>query len=142
MPVELMGGVTGSCYCRAIEFKIEFPTEFCSHCHCESCRKSHGAPFVTWSSVPLKQFSIVKGRDKLKIYNSSPKVRWEFCGECGSSLFYEHEDAPGRIYFTLSHLDGPLDQRPRAHYSYEERVDWFHVNDTLPKFREKTDQQI
>ncbi|MGZ3775580.1 MAG: GFA family protein [Pseudobdellovibrionaceae bacterium] len=43
-----MSSVTGHCYCKKISFEIQFPTEFISHCHCESCRTSHGYPFLTW----------------------------------------------------------------------------------------------
>lgn len=137
-----MNSVKGHCYCRAIQFEVEFPTEFCSHCHCESCRTSHGSAFVTWAGVTRKQFKFLSGESKVKKYESSPGVKWGFCSECGTSLLYDHDEFPEKTYFTVANLSGPLDRKPDAHVSFEERVQWLHVNDGLPRFKEKSDERI
>lgn len=134
--------VQGSCYCKKVRFEISFPTIFCSHCHCESCRRTHGAAFVTWTGVPITQFKYLSGKENIKKYVSSSEVRWCFCDNCGSSLLYEHAGSPDKIYMTLANLEGPIDQQPEGHVSYEEHVDWFVVGDSLPKFREKSSEEI
>lgn len=134
--------VLGHCFCQAVKFEIRFPTDFVSHCHCESCRRSHGAAFVTWTGVPLKQFKYLKGQDRLRRYQSSPGVRWIFCENCGTSLLYELAGSPDKIYMTVANLNGALDRLPEGHVSYEEHVPWLKIADGLPKFREKSNEQI
>lgn len=137
-----MKSVRGQCFCKAIQFEIQFPTEFASHCHCESCRTSHGSAFVSWGGVARKQFNYISGEDRLKRYKSSSQVNWCFCINCGTSLIYEHEAYPDKIYFTLANLLGPLDRKPDSHVSFEEKVPWFHPGDDLPRYREKSDERI
>lgn len=134
--------IPGGCFCGAVRFEIETPTDFCSHCHCESCRRSHGAAFVTWTGVPLAQYRLLRGSEKIRKYESSPGVRWCFCADCGTSLLYEHAGVPNRIYMTVANLDEPLDQEPEGHVSYEEKVAWLRVHDGLPKYRGKSDQRM
>lgn len=39
----------GRCACGRVRFVARFPSRFNAHCHCESCRRAHGAAFVTWA---------------------------------------------------------------------------------------------
>lgn len=130
--------IPGSCLCGASRFQLFPPTEYCSHCHCRSCRKSHGAAFVTWTSVPEAQLQ-VQGAD-LSTYQSSPDVTWLFCRLCGSQLFYRHKKRPGRVDVNVACLDGPLDRAPDRHVSFEEHVPWLEGSGDLPKYVGKTDQ--
>lgn len=131
--------LTGSCFCGDIRFRLTPPTEFVSHCHCQSCRRSHGAPLVTWTAVPLERFELLSGQPRS--YESSPGIAWEFCPRCGSSLFYRSAQSAGKIYAVVANLDD-LDQQPDCHVSFEEAVPWLDVGDTLPKFFGKTDTQL
>lgn len=137
-----MSGVEGSCFCGAIQFALDFPTEFVSHCHCESCRKSHGSAFVTWTGVPSSQFRFLAGRNLLSTYSSSPQVKWGFCSKCGTSFYYTHDGAPEKTYVTVASLRGSLDRQADAHVSFEERVHWLEVNDELPRYRGKGEEKI
>lgn len=125
--------VLGQCYCGAVRFELGFPTQMFSHCHCEDCRRTHGAPFVTWTSVPRSRFKLLSGESKLRKYESHPGIRWGFCGECGTSLLYDCDDAPDSVYATVANLTGPLDRTPEVHYSFEEKVPWLDVADAVPK---------
>jgi catechol 2,3-dioxygenase-like lactoylglutathione lyase family enzyme len=132
--------VQGKCYCGAIRFELMLPTLSCSHCHCEDCRRSHGAAFVTWTDVPRSQFRLLAGEERLRKFESHPGVRWGFCGECGTSFYYDCDDAPEKIYVTLASLEGALDRRPDRHYSFEEKAVWLEVRDSLPKVLGKGDE--
>jgi hypothetical protein len=132
--------VRGQCYCEAIRFELAFPTLSCSHCHCEDCRRSHGAAFVTWTDVPKSQITFLTGEDKIRKYESHPGVRWGFCSNCGTSLLYDCDDAPDKVYVTVASLCGPLDREPECHFSVEEKAPWIDTKDSLPKFLGKTNQ--
>lgn len=129
----------GRCYCGDVRFEVDPPTDFVSHCHCESCRLSHGAPLVTWTCVPDAQFRFTSGEPTIRWYRSSDVIEWGFCSRCGSSMLYRaigdgHSEAkPGQMYVTVASLPGGPDRAPRAHVSYEERVPWLTSPDGLPK---------
>ena len=51
--------LTGQCLCGTIQFAVDGPDKGCAHCHCESCRRAHGAPMVTWVVMADAGFEIV-----------------------------------------------------------------------------------
>jgi hypothetical protein len=139
--------IAGQCLCGAIRFELTPPLGPLSHCHCESCRLSRGAAFVTWTSVPASRFVIRNG--DISWYRSSPGIRWGFCANCGSSMVYiadrdGHPDAPrlGHVYVSVGSLTSSVMETPVAHVSYEERVPWYQATDSLPKYRGKTSERI
>ena len=134
--------IRGRCHCHKVKFEIVPPTDFCSHCHCESCRRIHGAGFVTWTSVPEAQLKINLGEDLLKEYYSSPQSVWISCSHCSSPLFQKTGNSPGKTYIAVSSLIDPLDRKPDSHVSFEERVDWITVNDGLSQYKEKSSDRI
>ncbi len=134
--------IRGRCHCNQVAFEVSPPTDFCSHCHCESCRRIHGAGFVTWTSVPESQLTMNSGKDLLKEYHSSPTSVWISCSHCSSPLFQKTENSPGKTYIALSSLIDPLDRIPECHVSFEERVSWIIVNDGLPQHKEKSSDKI
>jgi hypothetical protein len=136
---------TGRCLCGRIRFRITLPTDFVSHCHCRSCQRSHGAPFVTWTGVPNERFEYLSGEDDLRWYRSSECILWGFCSVCGSPLLYRadregHHESPklDRMYISAACLDH-LDRPPGAHVSFEERSMLLEDLTEIPRFRGKGD---
>lgn len=130
--------VSGSCLCGSVRFGVRLPSLFCAHCHCSLCRRSHGAGFVTWIGVPHEALSIDAGADDLVRHASSSHGTRSFCGRCGSSLFCESTRHPERIDIVLANLDGPIDLEPQLHCYFDDRADWVHVEDALPKLGGET----
>lgn len=134
--------ILGRCHCQKVIFEVTKPTDFCSHCHCESCRRTHGAAFVTWTSVPNQQLEIVAGQELVKEYESSPGIKWKSCGNCFSPLFQTTYKTPDRTYITVASLVGELDRLPDSHVSFEEHVKWININDGLPQHKEKASERL
>lgn len=134
--------IEGHCFCQKIRFKLFPPTDFCSHCHCESCRRSHGSAFVTWTSVPNDQLEITLGKDLIKSYESSPGIEWLSCQNCATPLFQTTRYSPGRTYVGVANLSSPLDREPDSHVSFEEHVPWLKINDGLPQYKEKASDRL
>jgi hypothetical protein len=136
--------IAGRCLCGAVQFELLPPTDFLSICHCQSCRLSHGAPFVAWTSVPLDRFSFRTGEERVRWYRSSKWIRWGSCDVCGSPLLYRadevgHPDSPklDRMYVSAGSLVTPLDREVETHESFEEHVPWYTPADGLPRHRGK-----
>ena len=131
----------GQCFCGAVGFELITPTDFCSHCHCSSCRRLSGAAFVTWTSAPEERFKFVRGEANVKWFASSTSVQWGSCRDCSSTLLYRTTDS-ARVYVTVASLRDPLDREPSSHVSFEEHVPWFSPGDALPRHLGKSDEQL
>jgi hypothetical protein len=88
---------------------------------------------VTWFGVARSSFQLITGAEALKWHQSSPAARRAFCGQCGSSLFFEGERWPDEIHITRASIAGPIDRKPSAHVFFDGRVGWIDVHDGLRK---------
>jgi hypothetical protein len=126
--------VGGSCHCGAVRFRIRFPTRFFAHCHCDDCRRAHGAAFVSWVGVPETQLELDAGAaEHLVRYDSSPAASRQFCRRCGTTLTFAGERWPNEIHVVAASLHGPIDREPQAHTYFDRAVDWVHLADDLPR---------
>jgi hypothetical protein len=121
---EEPGSARGRCHCGAVRFVATFPSRFCAHCHCESCRRAHGAAFVTWVGFRSEQVSVTQGGELVRTHESSPGTFRRFCGACGTKLFFESSKWPGETHVTLAAFDDPVDRAPTAHAFASEHVAW------------------
>ena len=123
----------GSCLCGAVRFGAELPSKWVAHCHCDSCRRAHGAPLVTWAGFPSGQFSLDPESLSPTWYESSPGARRGFCPRCGSPMFFHSTRWPGEMHIARALFTDALDREPKAHVFYESHVPWLQVNDDVPK---------
>ena len=114
----------GRCMCGRVRFVARFPSRFCAHCHCESCRRSHSAGFVTWIGFLSPQVTVESGAGDLAVYASSPGTRRSFCRVCGTKLFFESGKWPGETHVALAAFDDPVDRAPEGDAFYDEHVAW------------------
>ena len=134
-----MSAVTsGSCFCGRVRFEASMPSLFCAHCHCSMCRRTHGAGFVTWFSIPKTQLRIATGESGLIRFQSSDHGTRSFCGCCGSPLFFESTLDPERVDISLANMDGPIDREPQVHVYFDGRPEWVTVEDSLPRLGGET----
>ena len=122
--------MTASCQCGAVRFEVlETPTEPTA-CHCAQCRKQSGHYFASANvSKASVRFSQAAG---LKWFRSSEKIRRGFCGDCGSSLFWEplHRDWTS---VALGAFDGPTRLQLARHIFVAEKGDYYSITDGLPQ---------
>jgi hypothetical protein len=119
-----VGEARGACHCGQVRFVARFPSRFCCHCHCASCRRAHGAAFVTWIGFPSDQVTLEAGAADLAVHVSSPGTRRSFCRRCGTKLFFESERWPGETHVALACFDDPVDRAPSGHAFFDEHVAW------------------
>ena len=122
-----MNSASGKCHCGAVRFTAEFPSRFVAHCHCESCRRAHGAAFVTWAGFLAPQVTITDGAELVAAHESSPGTFRRFCRACGTKLFFEGAKWPGETHVTVAAFDDPLDRAPQGHAFYAEHAPWLPV---------------
>lgn len=117
----------GSCLCSAVRYELLTSPKAVSHCHCSQCRKGHGAAFASYGSVPRNALRIVEGAASIKAFASSKTVLREFCGECGSSLFWSSAEGQfaNWVSVALGTLDTPFVPGKQKHVYAESLVDWY-----------------
>ena len=114
----------GCCHCGTVRFVARFPSRFVAHCHCASCRRAHGAAFVTWAGFPSTQVSVVAGAETLAVHESSPGTRRSFCSRCGTKVFFQSDKWQGETHVPLALFDDPVDRAPQGHAFWDEHAAW------------------
>jgi hypothetical protein len=120
----------GGCFCGAIRYRVDGPIESVAHCHCNSCRRSAGAAFVTWFTVGRERLGWTKGGATQ--YPSSPGVIRGFCGTCGTELTYSNQQASQTIDITLGSLDCAAGHPADRHIWTADKLEWLHLDEQLP----------
>ena len=113
--------------------EVTFPSRFCAHCYCWSCRTTHAAGVVTWIGFKREQVRFTKGEALVRDYLSSKGTHRKFCATCGTRLAFEseHGDWAGEMHLPLALFVTPVDRAPDANSFPEERPGWapFHAFD-------------
>ena len=121
----------GRCFCGDIRFEITTPVKWSVACHCDSCRRQCAAPMTVYVGLEDDRWRWTQGAPTS--HHSSHGVTREFCGNCGSPLTFSYEKMTGLKHFYVSALDDPEAFPPKRHVSIEEKLDWLHLNDGLPR---------
>lgn len=125
----------GGCFCGLIRYEAAGTAFHETNCHCSICRRTTGAPFVTWFSVPRLQFRIVRG--ELQRFKSTAKGTRSFCPRCGTQLTFEHEDFVQEIDVATCTLDNPNTVPPKDHTWTSSKLPWVMLADHLPQYPER-----
>ena len=117
---------TARCHCGGVEIEVAFPSRFCAHCYCWSCRTSHAAGVVTWIGFKRAQVRFAKGSELIRDYASSKGVRRKFCTNCGTRLAFEsrHGNWADEMHLPLALFVTPVDRVPTVNSFPNERPPW------------------
>ncbi len=111
MPVR----AAGHCLCGAVTYEVHGPLRDVLLCHCEECLRWNGHVGAFAATQP--EHLVVTGDAALR-WIESPRsdrgARRGFCGECGSSLFWQPEDGD-RVAIAAGTLDRPTGLRVAGH---------------------------
>lgn len=120
MPTE----ATARCHCGSVELVATFPSRFCCHCYCDSCRRTHAAGVVTWIGFESRQVVISKGAQHIEAYQSSPGTLRKFCRVCGTRIFFESQRWAGEMHIPLALFVDAVDREPNRNVFADERPAW------------------
>ncbi len=124
---------SGQCLCGAIRYQLEGEPKAVSVCHCRDCRRSAGAPLVSWAMFSESAFHLTQGQPKT--INSSGTAMRSFCADCGTGLFYRNAAVlPGIVDIQSATLDDPEALPPALQIQTAERLDWIKRLHELPEF--------
>ena len=128
----------GGCYCGRVRYEAAGEPFNATSCHCSICRRTTGAPFVAWFSVPRSQFKVTKGSPTR--FRSTTKGVRSFCRDCGTQITFEHDDFAQEIDVTTCSLDDANAVPPKDHTRTSTRLGWVRLADALPEFPESRER--
>ena len=76
---------SGKCVCGAVSFTAASVSAEVGACHCGTCRRWSGGPFM---GVNCGSDVAFEGEGDIKVLDSSDWADRGFCGKCGTHLFY------------------------------------------------------
>ena len=126
--------ITATCLCGDVSYAIEGPLREVLHCHCETCRKAHGAPFRSRASAPIGAVRWIRGEQSVSYFESSPGVQRGFCRRCGSPMLTRSAFLRYTIGVPISMIDQDAGLHPSMHIFVRSKVPWIEILDGLPQF--------
>ena len=122
---------TGGGVCGGTLYVLKSQPFDLGDCHCFDCRRSAGAPYVTWGSVPRQDLVVTKGEPRKITYAS--RIR-SFAACCGTHLFIEDTKDSETIDVTIASLDDPAPFAPQKAIWLEDKLPWVVLDESLPRF--------
>jgi hypothetical protein len=127
--------LNGSCLCRAVAYEADAPLERIVHCHCHTCRKTHGTAFSSVTAVSRDTFRWLRGEEVLGAIESSPGKFRRFCSRCGSHVMAERVTQPV-VLLRLGCLDTEVRNVPQVHIWRSDAAPWYDPKIGLPEKQE------
>ena len=94
-----------TCHCGSIEAEISVPINELAKivkCNCSICKRKN----ATMGMIKNEDFKIIKGEDKLKLYQYHTKVaKHYFCSECGIYTHHHPRSNTAMTGFNLGCVD-------------------------------------
>jgi hypothetical protein len=124
---------TGGCVCGGTRYVLKSWPFALVDCHCIDCRRSAGAPYVQWGSVPRADLivTVTKGEPRKIAY--ADRIR-SFAACCGTHLFFEDSKDSDAIDVTIASLDDPTPFAPQKAIFIEDKLPWVVIDESLPSF--------
>lgn len=120
--------IKGSCACGRIQYTGTAMPDGMSNCHCHTCRKLGGGPFLAFASVPTASIHWLRRPD---LWTKSDIAERGFCSSCGSTLSMQYYCQSDRIAVTASSIDDsrlPL-RKASEHIFLKEKATWLDLPD-------------
>ncbi len=129
--------LTGGCNCGAVRFEVTEPLVVAVYCHCQRCQRRTGTGAAASAVTAPGSFSIVSGRDKLRVWEPDPGGKKVFCARCGSHIYAENTNH-GFFAVRLGAFDGDPGIRPTIRQFVAFAAPWEPVpDDGLTRFDER-----
>lgn len=103
-----------SCSCGQLQIRCEGEPLRVSMCHCLACQRRTGSAFgiQAWYAHARVQPAQGVAKRYVRRADSGRTVAFGFCPECGGTLFWEAERAPGLVAVAVGAFAEPGFERP------------------------------
>ena len=123
-----------TCHCGKLAIRCDGEPLKVSLCHCLDCQRRTGSLFGVAAFFLRDAVSIVDGepRSYSRPSASGDNVVFRFCGNCGTSLWWEPARMPLLIGVAVGAFADPAFPMPGQAVWAQDRHDWLPFPDDLP----------
>jgi hypothetical protein len=100
--------IDARCSCGAVALSLPGPASRVAACHCIECQRRTGAPFGVGAFYPAESVT-TSGTPKeyVRAAESGAKVRFYFCPDCGSTVYWKADNLPAMIGVAVGAIADP-----------------------------------
>jgi len=124
--------VEGRCLCGTNRYRVAGAITGMIHCHCQRCRKAHGASLASWTHFERATFEWLS-QGELGSYHSSDPVRRSFCATCGSKL-PDPDTSRDQFGFPVGNVLDMAEASPVYHLYTGDRAPWSVIPESAQAF--------
>lgn len=118
----------GGCLCGQVRYELTERPYRIADCHCVDCRRSSGAPYVTWGIVHREHYKLLQGEVR-RVAHADRLRRFAAC--CGTPLLFEDFENCPEVDVPLATLDDPSGFRPERAIWTEDKLPWITLDPHL-----------
>jgi hypothetical protein len=103
-----------SCSCGQLRLRCRGEPVRVSMCHCLECQRRTGSVFGVQAWFPAERVDPARGlaQQFVRQAESGRRVTFSFCRECGGTVFWQAEQAPGVVAIAVGAFAEPGFARP------------------------------
>ena len=123
---------TASCSCGQLTASVTAEPIRVSICHCQACQRRTGSVFGAQARFKASSVKVTgQSREFVRVGDSGGRIEFHFCPNCGATVFYSLDVAPGLIAIPIGAFADPTFPSPR-HSVYEQHMHaWVGVPDDI-----------
>lgn len=122
------------CCCGSLKAEADGEPAVISLCNCIECQRRTGSPFGLGAYYEGPQ---VRVSGPSKVYQREVDGRWlrfHFCPDCGSTVYWQTANHPGRYGIAVGAFADPHFPKPARSVFERSRHDWLSLGDDIPGF--------
>jgi hypothetical protein len=123
------------CCCGSLRLEVTGDPALVGLCHCTQCQRRTGSPFSAVTIFPKDRVRIEGPR---KVYqrssDSGRKVAYQFCPDCGSTVFWHAQFAPNFVLIAIGSFAEPSLPQPTMSVWEKTKYPWVKFDHELTHF--------
>lgn len=121
-----------ACSCGKLAVVVRGEPVRISVCHCLECQRRTGSVFGAQARFRKADVEITGASTAYRrIADSGSAIRFHFCPDCGSTVYYQAEDQPDLVAVTLGAFADPDFPRPRVSVYESRKHPWVGLPDGI-----------
>lgn len=127
--------ISGGCLCEQVKYQITAEPVGAGNCHCRSCQKAIGAPYLAILFVPFDALKISgEYQEYATVAASGNTINRGFCPACGCMLFARNSGNDKVRPVNAATLADPSVYQPSMDFWVADAQPWDYMNPELLKF--------
>jgi len=126
-----------ACCCGQLRIKLSGDPQLVSSCHCLACQRRTGALFGSTSFFRKSQIVATHGERRAfrRQADTGTWLTFQFCPNCGSTVFWESERLPELVSVAVGAFADPHLPAPARTVWTDTKHDWLVFPASIPHHR-------